>query len=168
MWACIRRWMWDTVGAAHYRGHTLLQARRSSIGRMGTAVIDRFGANGSAVIATGRVSAGRGMDRRFTREAGQALRLDCPRNREGGDGVARATRRLVLQRDNNRCTLCGSTSDLEVHHIVPRSEGGTNDPDNLVTLCAICHSDSHDRPLISPKRAADDSAPSTESEFQIG
>ena len=75
--------------------------------------------------------------------------------------MARATRRLVLQRDNHRCTQCGATSDLEVHHIVPRAEGGTNDPDNLVTLCANCHSDSHDRPLVSPKRTDRDAGPST-------
>jgi 5-methylcytosine-specific restriction endonuclease McrA len=26
-----------------------------------------------------------------------------------------------------------------VHHIVPRRQGGSNDPANLVTLCAACH-----------------------------
>lgn len=28
----------------------------------------------------------------------------------------------------------------EVHHIVPLSRGGTHDPDNLLSLCKICHS----------------------------
>lgn len=28
---------------------------------------------------------------------------------------------------------------MEVHHIVPRSDGGSNHPDNLVLLCARCH-----------------------------
>jgi hypothetical protein len=32
---------------------------------------------------------------------------------------------------------------LQVHHIVPRSEGGTNDPDNLIAVCITCHSDVH-------------------------
>lgn len=66
--------------------------------------------------------------------------------------MARATRRMVLRRDQYRCTVCGTSHDLEVHHIVPRAEGGTNDPANLVTLCMACHSDTHDRPLQSPKR----------------
>jgi hypothetical protein len=45
-------------------------------------------------------------------------------------------RRMVLARDG-RCTVDGCTSRyrLEVHHIVPRSEGGTHDLENLTTLC---------------------------------
>lgn len=78
----------------------------------------------------------------------------------GGDGVARATRRLVLERDDYRCVLCGATEHLEVHHIVTRAEGGSNDPDNLVTLCMACHSDTHERPLHSQKRSREDSTAS--------
>ena len=45
-------------------------------------------------------------------------------------------RRFVLHCDGG-CTIDGCTSRyrLEVHHIVPRSEGGTHDVDNLTTLC---------------------------------
>ncbi|MDE0287533.1 MAG: HNH endonuclease signature motif containing protein [bacterium] len=45
-------------------------------------------------------------------------------------------RRGVLARDDG-CTIdgCTSTYRLEVHHIVPRSQGGTNKPENLTTLC---------------------------------
>ena len=32
---------------------------------------------------------------------------------------------------------------LHVHHKVFRSQGGTNDPSNLVTLCETCHDDLH-------------------------
>ena len=32
-----------------------------------------------------------------------------------------------------------------VHHIVPRAEGGSNDLDNLVTLCVACHKKRHAR-----------------------
>lgn len=34
-------------------------------------------------------------------------------------------------------------SRLEVHHIIYRSNGGSDDEDNLVTLCHTCHSDLH-------------------------
>ena len=34
------------------------------------------------------------------------------------------------------CALCGSTDNLEHHHVLPRSLGGTDDEDNLLTLCA--------------------------------
>jgi hypothetical protein len=45
-------------------------------------------------------------------------------------------RRFVLLRDRG-CTIdgCGSRYRLQVHHIVPRSQGGTHDVENLTTLC---------------------------------
>ena len=45
-------------------------------------------------------------------------------------------RRLVLNRDGG-CTIdgCGSRYRLEIHHIIPRSQGGTHDLENLTTLC---------------------------------
>ena len=47
-----------------------------------------------------------------------------------------ALRRAVLARDDG-CTIagCSSTYRLEVHHIVERSKGGTDAPENLTTLC---------------------------------
>jgi 5-methylcytosine-specific restriction endonuclease McrA len=50
-------------------------------------------------------------------------------------------RRQVLSRDRHRCRRpgCTSTRFLEVHHLVPRENGGGNDPENLITLCAACH-----------------------------
>jgi hypothetical protein len=55
--------------------------------------------------------------------------------------IAPAVRRAVLVRDGYRCCApgCTGTRFLEVHHRVPRARGGTNRPDNLVTLCAACH-----------------------------
>jgi len=35
--------------------------------------------------------------------------------------------------------MCGAVRDLEVHHIIPVSEGGASCPGNLVTLCRDCH-----------------------------
>jgi len=50
-------------------------------------------------------------------------------------------RREVLARDGHRCRApgCGRTRFLEVHHLVPRAHGGSNQPENLVTLCGACH-----------------------------
>lgn len=49
-------------------------------------------------------------------------------------------RALVAKRDGG-CTIdgCSSTYRLEPHHIIPRALGGTNDPDNLATLCWYHH-----------------------------
>ena len=57
-------------------------------------------------------------------------------------GAWAVIRRHVLERDDYLCQKCGRNmglSGLEVHHIVPRSEGGTDDPQNLRTLCVPCH-----------------------------
>ncbi|MCK9997164.1 MAG: HNH endonuclease [Candidatus Krumholzibacteria bacterium] len=56
-------------------------------------------------------------------------------------------RREVLARDRHCCRRkgCNHTRFLEIHHIVPRSEGGTNDPENLVTLCTACHKLLHEK-----------------------
>lgn len=45
----------------------------------------------------------------------------------------------VRRRDGNRCVECGSTVDLEVHHIIPTSRGGPSVGYNLKTLCETCH-----------------------------
>lgn len=45
----------------------------------------------------------------------------------------------IFARDGNMCRLCFSTFDLDAHHIIPPSKGGTNEEDNGVTLCTKCH-----------------------------
>lgn len=54
----------------------------------------------------------------------------------------------VLKRDNHTCIGCGSTEDLAIHHKDGRGytlfkKGANNAPDNLVTLCRICHKKLH-------------------------
>lgn len=52
----------------------------------------------------------------------------------------------VLSRDGYKCQ-CGQkgcTSKLEVHHIKYRSHGGSDAPDNLITLCSKHHKSLHD------------------------
>ena len=46
----------------------------------------------------------------------------------------------VFTRDGRKCVRCGSAEDLHCDHILELSDGGTNDPDNLMTLCRSCHS----------------------------
>lgn len=45
----------------------------------------------------------------------------------------------IMDRDNNKCQRCGSTENLEVHHIIPVSQGGGKDDSNFCTLCSDCH-----------------------------
>lgn len=61
-------------------------------------------------------------------------------------GRAPAYRELVLKRDGFRCRQCGvrcERLDADVHHLIPRSLGGSDDPSNLVTLCDGCHAAHH-------------------------
>jgi hypothetical protein len=51
-------------------------------------------------------------------------------------------RSLVWRRDQMKCQCCGMYLNLEechIHHIQRRSDGGTHELTNLVTLCKDCH-----------------------------
>jgi hypothetical protein len=54
--------------------------------------------------------------------------------------ITPALRRAILHRDGG-CTAdgCSSRHRLEVHHIIPASQGGPTDPENLTTLCWFHH-----------------------------
>lgn len=75
--------------------------------------------------------------------------LDAKTPTRASQDISPATRRLVHQRDGFRCQVpgCRASRNLDVHHIKPRSKGGTGDADNLVTLCAEHHRAHHDGKL---------------------
>lgn len=58
-------------------------------------------------------------------------------------------RKTVYQRDGYLCQRCGvgggpnGNHELHAHHIVPISEGGSHNLDNLLTLCRPCHNAIH-------------------------
>lgn len=37
------------------------------------------------------------------------------------------------------CAYCGTTARLTAHHVIPRTEGGPDTPENLLVLCVSCH-----------------------------
>lgn len=53
--------------------------------------------------------------------------------------VSKTTRSLVFERDGRVCRVCGATEHVTIDHIVPRSRGGTNAPENLQVLCGYCN-----------------------------
>ena len=51
-------------------------------------------------------------------------------------------------RDGYKCRVCGKSKHkdgarLEVHHIIRKADGGTDVPENVVTLCEECHKAHH-------------------------
>lgn len=59
--------------------------------------------------------------------------------RRAWEAMAWKVRPDVLKRDGYRCVQCGATERLEADHITPLALGGTNDMDNLQTLCRPCN-----------------------------
>lgn len=75
------------------------------------------------------------------------------RHQRGYGNAWEETRLYVLRRDKYLCQAClkaGTITALvvgepshprsgHVDHIIPKSQGGTDDPSNLQALCRLCH-----------------------------
>jgi 5-methylcytosine-specific restriction endonuclease McrA len=65
--------------------------------------------------------------------------------------------RAIDTRDGGCCVYCGATAEesgspLHLDHVVPRSLGGEDTPDNLVTACRACNCARHDMSLAQWSR----------------
>lgn len=49
------------------------------------------------------------------------------------------SRRNIMKRDRHTCQYCGTKSDLTLDHVMPRSRGGEDSWENLVTACNHCN-----------------------------
>jgi 5-methylcytosine-specific restriction endonuclease McrA len=83
-------------------------------------------------------------ERELSRAESERMRCDAVVSRNGSRNISTIpprARREVLARDKHRCQApgCSRTRFLEVHHIVPRKQGGSNQVENLMTLCGSCH-----------------------------
>lgn len=50
----------------------------------------------------------------------------------------RMKRVKIITRDNGRCRLCGSKTNLQIHHLTYKNIFKEKDKD-LITLCVDCH-----------------------------
>ena len=57
------------------------------------------------------------------------------------------TRQNVFKRDKHACQYCGSSKNLTLDHVIPRSKGGKTSWSNLVTACQSCNTRKGDRTL---------------------
>jgi len=73
--------------------------------------------------------------------------------------LSQSKRETVLDAEGRECKFCEVTEEeykeeygksLDIHHILPRSAGGSNKPHNLIPLCRQCHKrmeDAHGRAM---------------------
>src|SRR5262245_26748831 len=61
------------------------------------------------------------------------------------DDISQDRVNAMMVKCGRRCCICRRfrPTRLQVHHIVERSRGGTDDEDNLIVICMTCHSDVH-------------------------
>jgi 5-methylcytosine-specific restriction endonuclease McrA len=49
------------------------------------------------------------------------------------------SRRNIMRRDKFSCQYCAKKSDLTIDHVLPKSRGGKDQWENLVTACEKCN-----------------------------
>jgi len=55
------------------------------------------------------------------------------------------SRHNIMKRDAYQCLYCGSTKNLTLDHLLPKSRGGGSSWTNLVTACMRCNTKKGDR-----------------------
>lgn len=54
----------------------------------------------------------------------------------------------IFSRGNIKCALCGwNNATCDIHHIIPKRKGGSNDNCNLIIVCPNCHRELHSHTL---------------------
>lgn len=61
-------------------------------------------------------------------------------NNDGTNGIVNnSLRRKVLQRDRNKCRMCGINSEDSILHIHHIDDPTSKETKNLISLCPMCH-----------------------------
>ena len=79
------------------------------------------------------------MQERLGRRAKQALFRNQTWRK---DWIMKIDRQKVYEKYNGHCAYCGKAitiKDMQVDHILPKRNGGTNDIDNLNPSCRLCN-----------------------------
>jgi len=88
---------------------------------------------------------------RYDLKPGEYILVSLKRNPAVERSISPQLRNEILERNGFTCQLCGAGPGdvdpynpsrrvrLHIDHIIPISQGGTNDKDNLRTLCSNCN-----------------------------
>jgi 5-methylcytosine-specific restriction endonuclease McrA len=119
--------LWDTTLREEGRRPRGADAKKYGMPVHPHTVAARFGTWNKALLAANELA-----DRRWKTRPPKA-----PGERTS---LSVRTRYQVFKRDLYRCCICAKTGvELEVDHIVPVARGGSDDMDNLQTLCVPCN-----------------------------
>lgn len=66
--------------------------------------------------------------------------------------ISKKLKAIILQKDNYACVICKRTEDLCVDHVIPEIEGGSDEIDNLQTLCRSCNSKKGTRRAVASEK----------------
>lgn len=117
------------------RRHTIAKAADASPGYVGKfSVCDDITVENSRLVSTHYDN-----DAHEQGEPTVILQRERRRGHRDSGLLSSNTRQEIRNRDGNECLRCGSTENLEIHHIRPVTHGGGDEKDNLATLCADCH-----------------------------
>jgi 5-methylcytosine-specific restriction endonuclease McrA len=64
-------------------------------------------------------------------------------------GVSRALRALAMERESYTCALCANPAN-DIHHVIPRRDGGKSIMDNVIAVCRPCHRKLHREDYLPP------------------
>jgi len=128
--------LWSRTLSKEGRRPERRDLKRYNISFSGDTYYRRFGSWKKALIAAYNSV---GQEETINKaQDGLAPEITVPRR---GD-ISIRKRFLVFKRDEFTCVMCGRSGrgvKLEVDHKIPISKGGTDDLDNLQTLCFECN-----------------------------
>lgn len=95
-------------------------------------------------------------------KVGEYLLLDLKIKPAFERGISKETRAFVLDRNGFTCQMCGAAAGelhpydqgrktrLHIGHIIDKSMGGTDDPNNLRAICSVCNEGASNLTLNRP------------------